>query len=323
VSMLQQVLLSADSKPSQILSSLFANDAASAESSSASRLRWRPATNGIEVQVPAPIPQIEGVEQSTVPRRLSRLHPPEQLLHKSELKIKPSDPSVIRRSILPSSFTAEQQLATSASSSSNAHDSKVSLSEQSQSTEWMSIRCQPCKMTGPEGGARAFVMGPTPLSIVVCTNRLQHLTTNPLSNNNSAAARNEMEEILTHELVHVYDVRQLQLDLRDCESLANSEVRAAREAECRNYVDLSVQRQPRPAWYTLGLTSTTTPTRRSCAKHTAQTATSNLFPNQLMAEECVQKVFERAYRDTRPFAPSSQRQVPTPQSSSQNKSAAT
>ena len=119
----------------------------------------------------------------------------------------------------------------------------------------------------------------------------------------------EMDEILTHELVHVHDVRQLQLDLRNCESLAYSEVRAARDAECRHYSDQA----PVPAWYTLG-GGFGSRTRRSCASQTALAATSNLFPSRGMAQQCVDKVFERAFGDVRPFTtrqatkPSSTRQ---------------
>lgn len=134
----------------------------------------------------------------------------------------------------------------------------------------MQLSCKPCANVGPEGGARAFVMGPTPLSIVVCSNRLQRT-------NSRAAQIAEMQEILTHELVHVYDVRELQLDLRDCENLAYSEVRAAREAECAS------------AWY---------PYQRTCVRSKALTATNNLFAS---ADACLRKVFDAAMNDTRPF----------------------
>jgi hypothetical protein len=88
----------------------------------------------------------------------------------------------------------------------------------------------------------------------------------------------EMEEIVTHELVHVYDVRKLQLDLRDCESLAYSEVRAARFAECSR------------TWY---------PYARTCARYKALSATANLYP--IGASACVRRVFDAAMRDARPF----------------------
>jgi hypothetical protein len=132
--------------------------------------------------------------------------------------------------------------------------------------------CKECATTGPEGGARAFVMGPQPLSVVLCSNRLS-------TGLNKAEQLHEMEEILTHELMHVYDVRQLHLDLRDCENLAYSEVRAARAAECSDTYSLLVN---------------------SCVRHKAWQATQNLFPAD-KARQCLQRVFDRAMADTRPF----------------------
>ena len=35
------------------------------------------------------------------------------------------------------------------------------------------LKCKKCASSGPEGGARAFLMGPSPLSVVVCHNRIQ------------------------------------------------------------------------------------------------------------------------------------------------------
>ena len=111
-------------------------------------------------------------------------------------------------------------------------------------------------------------MGPTPLSIVLCSNRLHMLDDTK-----------EMEQVLVHELVHVYDVKRLRLDLRDCVNLAYSEVRAAREAECH------------ASWM-----------QPYCARQKALTATQNLFPSD--AERCISKVFDKAFADTRPFASS-------------------
>eukprot|EP01083_Nonionella_stella_P135920 413452_1 len=36
----------------------------------------------------------------------------------------------------------------------------------------LQIQCSQCGNEGPEGGARAYVRGPNPLSIVLCSNRL-------------------------------------------------------------------------------------------------------------------------------------------------------
>jgi hypothetical protein len=147
--------------------------------------------------------------------------------------------------------------------------------------------CKKCANTGPEGGARAFVMGPQPLSVVLCTNRLS-------TDGNHAEQLHEMEEILTHELMHVYDVRQLHLDLRDCENLAYSEVRAARAAECSNTYSIF---------------------RDQCVKSKAVQATQNLFPAD-QARQCLQRVFERAMADTRPFGKNSSSGVSSSSSSS-------
>ena len=163
------------------------------------------------------------------------------------------------------------------SSSSNNNNGNISTSKDvtSNLTEWMNISCQVCPNTGPKGNARAFVNGPEPLDIVVCSNRLRHTPGTP-------AALREMEEILTHEMVHVYDARQFQLDLRQCENLAYSEVRAAREAECR-FAPPSLFR----------------PSLSACIRERAVTATHNLFPTT--ARQCVQRVFETALKDERPF----------------------
>ncbi len=130
------------------------------------------------------------------------------------------------------------------------------------------LKCRKCASTGPEAGARAFLMGPQPLSVIVCHNRV-----------NSEPA--EVEEILTHELVHLYDVQTLQLDLQQCENLAYSEVRAAKAAECRD------------SWH---------PHLQSyCVRQKAICATNNLFPVE--GRSCIQKVFEHAFADNRPFPP--------------------
>lgn len=127
------------------------------------------------------------------------------------------------------------------------------------------LRCRKCSTEGPEGGARAFLLGPTPLSVVICHNRVR-------------SDPEELSEILTHELVHLYDVQNSKLDLQQCENLAYSEIRAAKAAECRN------------TWSQL---------QTFCVKQKAICATNNLFPSQ--GRNCVQKVFPRAFEDNQPF----------------------
>jgi hypothetical protein len=130
----------------------------------------------------------------------------------------------------------------------------------------VSISCQPCKATGPEAGARAFVRGPNPLSIVLCSNRLSTMA--------------EVQEVLVHELTHVHDVRHRGLDLRDCHQLAYSEVRAAREAECRG--------------------SLTRFTEDMCVRSRAGVATSNMFPGG--GGDCVGRVMQAAMADRSPYS---------------------
>ena len=81
----------------------------------------------------------------------------------------------------------------------------------------ISITCRPCSKDGREAHARAFVQSP-PLGVVLCTNRLR--------------TKEDIEATVTHELVHCYDIMKQKLDLTQCDNLAYSEVRAAREAEC-------------------------------------------------------------------------------------------
>ena len=55
----------------------------------------------------------------------------------------------------------------------------------------IAIECVKCGSdTRAESGARAYVRGPEPLSIVLCSNRL--------------GSQREVDEVLVHELVHIY-----------------------------------------------------------------------------------------------------------------------
>ena len=150
-------------------------------------------------------------------------------------------------------------LATSANAttSSNTNEDEDPLT--------IELKCRKCASSGPEGGARAFLMGPSPLSVVVCHNRIQ-------------SDEEEVQEILTHELTHLYDVQTLRMDLQQCENLAYSEVHAAKHAECRD------------SWKQL---------QKYCVKQKAICATNNLFPSE--GRKCIQKVFDKAFEDNRPF----------------------
>lgn len=160
------------------------------------------------------------------------------------------------------------------------------------------LKCRKCETSGPEAGARAFLMGPEPLSIVLCHNRID-------------ADRAEVEEILTHELVHLYDVQTMKLDLSDCETVAYSEVRAAREAECHRSVrDAAKQAaqasEEKEATGLAAVTTQITDTLETrfykpyCVKSIALGATQNMFPRE--GKSCLNKVWEKAYGDHRPFA---------------------
>lgn len=127
-------------------------------------------------------------------------------------------------------------------------------------SEPLSIECRRCGTTGAEGNARAFVVGPDPLRVVVCQNRTQP---------------QDLSEVLVHELVHIYDVRILRFNLLDCQKLAYSETRAAQFAECKDAFN-----------------------RRLCTYRTAYSATANLFRNPT---DCLNRVFDRALSDQRPF----------------------
>ena len=130
----------------------------------------------------------------------------------------------------------------------------------------LEVLCTPCGDVGPEAGARAYVKGPEPLSVVLCSNRLCH--------------SEDLESALIHELVHVYDVWERKWDLRNCMTLAHSEVRAAKYAEC-----FSARSVPFFQNY--------------CIQNKASTATNNMFPKR--GKSCVQRVFTDAVNDTAPF----------------------
>lgn len=130
----------------------------------------------------------------------------------------------------------------------------------------MKITCRPCASDGPEGGARALLLGSSPLEIVLCTNRL--------------SGAKEIEEVVVHELVHVFDHTNKRCDLSTCEGLAYTEVRAAREAECNRFFPMH--------WL-----------KSECIRTHATRSTANLFPAD--AAKCVAASFDRAMQDGQPF----------------------
>ena len=130
----------------------------------------------------------------------------------------------------------------------------------------VNISCRPCSSDGPEGGARAVLLDSEPLEIVLCTNRL--------------SGKAEIDEVVVHELIHVFDHRTRRCDLETCHGLAYSEVRAAREAECNRYFPFK--------WL-----------KSECVRHNAVRSTANLYPHD--AAKCVDAVFDTAILDLAPF----------------------
>ena len=133
-----------------------------------------------------------------------------------------------------------------------------------------------------------------------------------LNNNTASTASNtatttmiqEMDEIITHELIHIYDVRQLHLNLVKCHDLAYSEIRAAREAECSRYNPVINHSPPPPP-----PPDPTSPRLQhqyqhfhDCVRTRATTATKNIFPS-FRAHQCIRNVYTAAMADVRPLVP--------------------
>ncbi|ETW02369.1 hypothetical protein, variant 1 [Aphanomyces invadans] len=155
--------------------------------------------------------------------------------------------------------------------------------------------CLDCKSEGVEGKARAFFASPP--AIVLCANRLN--------------TTEDVKEVVVHELIHAYDVRDIprswscltscilqytvrNMDLTQPAVLACSEVRSARESECYEKAQalcknpqLTVLLQGCEWWV------------KKCVKQNAVLATSSLFPND--AEKHVDKVFDACFNDHSPF----------------------
>jgi Peptidase M76 family len=347
-----------------LLQSLFADHSTTSTGTAANKtsnsnrdaLQWRDTTQGVQVLIPTEAAsRRHGIPMAAAPphrRRWSRLATEKEaqaIIEKDEAEEDDdhhnSDMSAREKTVEAASQSLVLQ-ATSASAATRTAASippSYSLTHEPE-TEWLQVSCKTCSDTGPEAGARAYIMGPTPLSMVVCTNRL---LSSPSDYENSGSEKlpsssssllfsktaasklttlsseqeqshqkqqrrkeeqlREMEEILTHELVHVYDVRKLQLDLRDCENLAYSEVRAAREAECQRLgASLSVASSSSASASSasggsggLWRHSSYNP-HEACVRTKALTATHNLFPSH--GQACLQRVFDKAMKDKRPFA---------------------
>ena len=254
----RSAVIEEDSKPLQLLRAIAMNSTSSdatsgSRSNTNNHVKIENVNDGIRVIVPV---------KTTAPNLLRRWSNWSQELDSSQDEndedLEDLEPYTIATT---SADTPNKVSALVATSAVNA----TSESDTAEPTLSIELKCRKCASTGPEGGARAFLMGPTPLSVVVCHNRI-------------SSSKQEIQEILTHELIHLYDVQTQQLDLQQCENLAYSEVRAAKHAECHN------------SWSQL---------QKYCVKQKAICATNNLFPQH--GRKCIQKVFQKAYDDNRPF----------------------
>ena len=126
------------------------------------------------------------------------------------------------------------------------------------------LTCRPCENYGVEGNARGFIVA-NPIEIVLCANRL---------------SKNDVKEVLKHELIHAFDFVNKRVDFNSCRGLAYTEIRAAREAECSDELAF------------LGIKS-------RCIRRKATASTRNIFP--LDASACVEEVFQAAVNDRSPF----------------------
>lgn len=275
---LKQILEQPESRPRILLNGLMGkyhhdnnknkkNDGRNSASNPSHDCKFRSIKDGIEVHIPMDSPPILNPRRWTkvgiLPSRKSSKITQQQHHQMHQQLKKEAETTKTTTKIIDNSFF-------SISSASSETTTKAEPKNNKYHIEKIKIRCRPCNDFGQEKDVRAMIMGPTPLSIVACTNRLQ------------LKDKQELEEVLTHELVHAYDVQQLQLDFMDCESVAYSEIRAAREAECYTSWDFM---------------------KGICIKQKATAATNIMFPRR--GEECIKKVFETSMKDNRPFSFSS------------------
>lgn len=140
------------------------------------------------------------------------------------------------------------------------------------------FECRKCSSEGAEGGARALLMAPVPEPLIVlCSNRL--------------SSKAEVPDAVRHELIHAFDFYVRRLDLYRCDTLAYSEVRAAREAECDPSMSVLYRAPIAGAWFL-----------ESCIRERATAATSSIFPRE-EAERSVTHVYRDAIKDRSPLAP--------------------
>jgi len=122
---------------------------------------------------------------------------------------------------------------------------------------------------------------------------------------NALSDAEEVEEALAHELIHAYDHCVFERDLTDCEQLACSEIRAAREAECkRGFGNIAKTLLCRDA---MGLNPENVEFdsrlcqnfKEQCVMKYARKSVSAIFPGR--ARSCVESQMRRCFQDIAPF----------------------
>ena len=116
--------------------------------------------------------------------------------------------------------------------------------------------------------------------------------------------REDVREVLRHELVHAEDHIVRRRDLRVCEELACSEVKAHASAECASdggsEMAGSVACRVPPGWWGRDRWCRAAPSR--CVSSLAVRATSNVF-DRADAEVCVRNVLERCLGEAHATVP--------------------
>jgi len=122
---------------------------------------------------------------------------------------------------------------------------------------------------------------------------------------NALHSRQEVREALRHELVHAFDHCVSQRDLAEPYGLACSEIRAAREAECRdNFHNLMGEIFCKKVVRADAYSDTQDnmicrQLKESCAKHYATLSVRAVFPQNGL--RCVREQFGPCYSDFAPF----------------------
>ena len=98
------------------------------------------------------------------------------------------------------------------------------------------------------------------------------------SNSNSSSS--DFKVALKHELIHAYDLSNKRYDFDDCQGLAHTEIRAAREADCNRYFLFDFM-------------------KKACIIDKASASTNSIFKGR--GRECVKEVYDSAMKDNEPF----------------------